>query len=124
MILTGYRLADLLTRVATPLIQGEFSSILAAQLGFLPSLDHLIRPREHFRRNSQADLLSRLKVNDEFKLRCLLHRQISRFGTFQYLVEVNRRAPIEVNVIRPVGHKAALIDKLLLEVNSRQPVFT
>ena len=63
------------------------------------------------------------KVDDELKLRCLLHRQISRFGTFQDLVHVNSRAPIEVIVVRPVGHETALIDKLLLEVNSRQPVF-
>ena len=42
---------------------------------------------------------------------------------FKNLVHVNSRAPIEVIVVRPVGHETALIDKLLLEVNSRQPVF-
>ena len=87
------------------------------------SLNHLIRPREQFRRECQSDLLRRLQVDDELKLRRLLHRQISRFGAFQDLVHVNSRAPIEVIVVRPVGHEAALIDKLLLEVNSRQPVF-
>ena len=46
MILAGYRLADLLTGRNT-LIQGEFSSILASQLVFLPSLDHFVRPVEH-----------------------------------------------------------------------------
>jgi hypothetical protein len=30
---------------------GEISSILAAQLGFLPSLDHPIRSRQHIWRN-------------------------------------------------------------------------
>ena len=44
-------------------------------------------------------------------------------SAFQNLVHVNSRAPIEVIVIRPVEHETALIDKLLLEVNSRQPVF-
>ena len=53
------------------------------------SLDHLIRPREHFRRNGQADLLRCFQVDHKLKLRCLLHRQISRFGTFQDLVHVN-----------------------------------
>jgi hypothetical protein len=41
------------------LIVTEFSSILASLLGFLPSLDHLVRPRQHIRWNSQADLLRR-----------------------------------------------------------------
>ena len=53
----------------------------------------------------------------------LLHRQVSWFGAFQDLVHVNSRAPIEVIEVRPVRHEAAVIDKLLLEVNSRQPVF-
>src|SRR5213594_1632008 len=52
------------------------------------SLDHFIRPLEHVERNCQTNLFCRLKVNDEFKLRCLLHRQISRFGAFQDLVHV------------------------------------
>ena len=63
------------------------------------------------------------KVDDKFKLRRLLDRQIGRFGAFQDLVDVNSRAAIEVIVVRPVGHEAARIDKLLLWVNSRQPVF-
>src|SRR5262245_21436303 len=64
-----------------------------------------------------------LKFDHKLELRRLLHRQISRFGTFQNLVHVNSRAPIEFSVVRPVGHEAALINKLLLEVDSRQPVF-
>ena len=38
------------------------------------SLDHFIRPRQHIRRNRQADLLRRLKIDDELELRRLLHR--------------------------------------------------
>ena len=33
------------------------------------------------------------------------------------------RAPIEVIIVGPVGHQAAFIDKLLLEVNCREAVF-
>jgi hypothetical protein len=29
----------------------------------------------------------------------------------------------QINVVCPIGHKAAFIDKLLLEVNSREAVF-
>jgi hypothetical protein len=53
---------------------GLDSSFLASPLGFLPSLDQLIRPGEHFRRDRQADLLCRLEINHELKLRRLLDR--------------------------------------------------
>src|SRR6266508_391081 len=49
-------------------------------------LDHLIRPLEHADWNYQTDLFRRLQIDDEFKLRCLLHRQISRLGAFQGLL--------------------------------------
>ena len=46
-----------------------------------------IRPLEHVERNCQTNLFCCLKVYDEFKLRRLLHRQISRFGAFQDLIQ-------------------------------------
>src|SRR4029434_2146758 len=65
-----------------------------------------------------------VKIDDEFKLRRLLHRQISRFGAFEYLIHVNSRTPIEVIEVCSIGHETTLINKLLLNVNSRQPVFS
>src|SRR5438094_8282662 len=88
------------------------------------SFDDFIRPLEHAAWNCQTDLFRRLQVDHKLKLRRLLHRQISRFGTFQDLVYVNSRAPKEVIEVRPIGHETALIDKLLLKVNSRQAVFS
>src|SRR5262249_40565365 len=85
-------------------------------------LNHLVRPREKLRRKCQPDLFSCLQVDRKLELRYLLHRQIGRFGTFQNLVHVNSRTPVEVNVVCPVRHKTALIDKLLLRINSREPV--
>ena len=73
-------------------------------------LDHLIRPFQHAARNCQSNLFCGFKIYDEFKLCRLLHRQISRLSAFQNLVHVNGRAPIEVNVVRSVGHETALID--------------
>ena len=102
-----------LVRLSHPLLHAGLSRRI---------LDNLISTLEHADWNREIDLFCRLKVNDEFKLRCLLHRQIRRFGTFQYLVNLNSRAPIEVGEARPVGHEAALIDKLFRGVNSRQAV--
>jgi hypothetical protein len=62
---------------------GEFSSILASLLGFLPSLDQPIRSGEHLRRDRQADLLSRFQIDDELELLRLLAGEIGWLGTFK-----------------------------------------
>jgi hypothetical protein len=81
---------------------------------FFSSLDHFIRSREKLRRKCQSDLFRCLQVDHKLKLRCLLHRRISRFGTFQDLVHINSRAPVEVLVVRPIGHETAGFHILLL----------
>jgi hypothetical protein len=68
-------------------LAGEFSSILASPLSFLPSLDNLGRPCKHLRWNRQADLLCRLQIDDELEFCRLLDRKISRLSAFQYLVD-------------------------------------
>ena len=45
----------------------------------------LVRPCQHVGRNRQADLLCRFQIDHELKFRRLLHRQISRLGTFRIL---------------------------------------
>src|SRR5262249_25432028 len=71
----------------------------------------------------QPNLFRCLQVDHKFKLRRLLHRQISRIGSLQNLVYVNSRPPKEITEVYPVGHETALIDKLLLWVICQQPVF-
>src|SRR5438132_4468866 len=88
-----------------------------------PLLDDFIRPREHFDWNCQANLFCCFKVNDELKLRRLLYRQLSRFRALEDLVYVVSGAAEQVVDVRPIEHQTAFINKLLLEVNSRQPVF-
>jgi hypothetical protein len=85
--------------------------------------DHFICPLQHVDRNGQANLFRGLKVDDEFKLRRLLHRQISGLGAFQDLVDVNSSPPIEVFEVRPLRHETAGFHKVILKVNSRHPVF-
>ncbi len=55
------------------------------ELKDLDLLDDLIRPREKLRRECQSDLFRRFQVDDKLKLGRLLHRQISRFGSFKIL---------------------------------------
>jgi hypothetical protein len=39
-------------------MEGEFNSILGAQLGFLSSLDHFLRTHDHHGRNGQTSALA------------------------------------------------------------------
>jgi hypothetical protein len=75
------------------LFDGEFSSILASLLGFLPSLDELSRPRQHAGRDRHADLLCGIEIDDELKLRWLLDGDVAGLGAFQDLVDVGGGAP-------------------------------
>src|SRR4030095_8848303 len=88
-------------------------SILAALLSFLRSSNHPIRSRQHIRRNREVYLLSCFQVDDELEFLRLLDWEVGGFSTFQNLVHVNSRAPIEVSEVRPIRHEAALIDILL-----------
>src|SRR5215813_2439549 len=81
--------------------------------------NHLICPLKYAHGNRQIDLLRCFQIDDEFKLRCLLHRQIGRFGIFQDFVYVVGGLAEQVIEVRRVGHEPAFINKLLLEVNSR-----
>src|SRR3989304_132912 len=87
------------------------------------SFDHLIRPPEQFVWDRMTDLFCRLEVNDEFKLHRLLYRQVARFRSLEDSVYVVGGVAEQVSGVHPVGHQTALIDILLLWVNSRQLVF-
>ena len=50
------------------------------------SFDHLVSPRQHVGRNRHADLLRRFQVDHQLELDGLLHREITRLGSFQDLV--------------------------------------
>src|SRR5262249_39377046 len=87
------------------------------------SLDHLVRSEQHIRRNCETDLLRCFQIDNELKLLRLFHGQISGLGTFQDFVDVVRSTPIEIIEVHAIRQETAFIDKLLLRVNRRQPVF-
>jgi hypothetical protein len=76
------------------------------------SFDHFVGASEQHSRNAKAQRLGRLEVDDQFKLRGLLYRQIGGFSTFQNLVHVGRGAPKHISKVRPIGNKAPGVDKL------------
>jgi hypothetical protein len=69
-------------------IDGEFNSILASQFIFPALSNHLIRPRQHVRRDRQADLLGGFQIDDQLELRRLLDGNVSRLGAMQNPIHV------------------------------------
>jgi hypothetical protein len=52
------------------------------------SLNDLIRPRQHVRRNRKADLLRCFQIDDELELLRLFHGKIRRLSSFENFVNV------------------------------------
>jgi hypothetical protein len=83
------------------------------------SLDHFIGSIQHRLRNGQTDLLCRLKVYHQLKLRGLLHRQIGRLGSLQDSVHIICDATVAVREVRRVGHEPAGIYSFSAAVHRR-----
>jgi len=58
------------------------------------SSDDSIRSHQHIRWDRQADLFGSFEIHDQLELGWLLHRQVSRFSTFQNLVDVDCGASV------------------------------
>jgi hypothetical protein len=56
------------------------------------SFDDFVRPRQHVRRNGQADLLGSLEINEQLEFGRLLDGKIGRLGSFKNPVHVISRA--------------------------------
>src|SRR5262249_25823901 len=76
------------------------------------SLDHLIRSVQHRLWNRKTDLLRRLEIDNQFKLRWLLDGKIARLCAFQDLVHVSRSATEVFRIIRCIGYEASSIHVL------------
>jgi hypothetical protein len=70
--------------------EGEFSSIVASPLVFLPSLDQPARPGKHLRRNRQADLLRGFEIDHQLRLRRLLDGSVGGLRAFQNFADHRR----------------------------------
>ena len=57
-------------------------------------LNHLIRPRQHVRRNREADLLSRFQVDEQLKLRRLLYGNIGWLSSYPFVLFPNLKSKI------------------------------
>src|SRR6266481_7274146 len=96
-----------LVRLSHPLLHAGLSRRL---------LDHLICPRQHVWRYGQADLLSRLQVDHQLKLRPLLDWKIGGLSALENFVDKGRRAAKQVPNARAVKHEATSVHIVALRV--------
>ena len=85
-------------------------------------LDHFIRSHQHIWRDREADLLSCFQIDDEFKLRRLLHREVCWLGTFENFVDLSGGAPVQFWNVWPIGDQATRVDPSNVGTHRRQPV--
>src|SRR5688572_25521091 len=79
-----------------------------------------IRPRQHMRRNGEADLLRRFEIDYQFKPRRLLHGQIGGFSPVQNLVDINSGTPELIDADRSVSHETTCLSSMPVRVYRRQ----
>ena len=82
--------------------------------------DHLVSAGEYTWRNRKTKRLCRVEVDREFKLRRLLHRQITRLGSLQYLVDEHRSAATHRNLVGSVRQERAGLEGLFRPDAQRQ----
>src|SRR5262249_33455512 len=95
----------------SPLIARASRNLLAARVHSIAapraSLDHLVGAREQHRRHLQAERISGLEVDGEFKFCRLLDWQIGWHGPLENLVHKVGRAPTQFDKIHPIGRQSA-----------------
>src|SRR5262245_12683911 len=101
---------------------GPTRSVNGAVRVFSVLLDHIVRPRQHVRRNRQADLLCCFQIDDKLELFGLFHREIGRLGTFQNFVHISSGTAYQVIPAHSITHKPTSFHKLRRVIYRRKPV--
>src|SRR5262249_43640793 len=89
-----------------------------------PSLDNLVRSRQHIRRNREADQLGCFQIDDELELRRLLYGKVGRLGSLQDFVDQSGGVSAIGTGARPVRHKTTAVHKISPSIYRRQPIIS
>ena len=87
-----------------------------------PLFDHLIGALLQKERHVQAEGLGGLDVDDKLELDRGLDRKIGRLFSAQDAVNIGRRAPEIIGLIRSVGQQAAEFNEETIRIDGRQTV--
>src|SRR5262245_32348374 len=72
--------------------------------------NNLVGPRQHIRRNRQADLLGSFEIDHQLKFRWLLNRNVGGFCAFEHLIHEGGGAPVCVRIVSAVRDQSARFD--------------
>ena len=84
-------------------INSQTSKCLKSKIA---SLDYLVGPCQHVRRNRQSDLLRSFQVDHELKLGWLLYWQVGWLRAFQNFIYVRSGTAEHVGIVWPIGHES------------------
>src|SRR5262245_21031864 len=86
------------------------------------SLDHFVGELLHLRRHIESERFRGLEVDDQFELRDLLHRQIGRLFSLEYLSGIHTDKSICIRYIGAITDQPAGSRKLAILVDRRNGV--
>ena len=73
-------------------------------------------------RHAEAERLGGLEIDDQLELGRLLDGQIGRLGALQDLVHLRSGTPVQVSIVRSVGHETASVHRFAEPGHRRQPI--
>src|SRR5262249_17463043 len=90
---------------------------LWARSGHRRSLDQLVGEPEQLRWHCNTECFGCFEVDNKGKLTWLFDRQISRFGAFEDLVDIDRGTFVDVLIARSIRHQPPDLYNLFIRIH-------